>query len=578
MGKLLRFFKGYEKQAVLAPLFKLLEALMDLMVPLFIAGIINEGIAAGNRQVIWQYFFVLLVLAALGMGFSFTSQWFSARASVGFATALRQALFDHISALSYRELDRLGTDTLITRMTSDVNQIQTGVNMALRLLLRSPFIVLGAMLLAFTIDVKCAVIFTIAIPVLSVVVFGIMLLCLPLYRKVQESLDQVLKATRENLTGVRVIRAFGKEADEIREFDKKNLELTRRNEFVGKLSALMNPVTFLLINVAAMLLIRQGAVRVQIGSIQQGDVVALYNYMAQITVELIKLASLIITINKSLASANRVADIFEVSPGMEYPVSSPGISLTEEEEVVCFDNVSFSYVGSAGNVLENISFSVKRGQTVGIIGGTGSGKTTLVHLLSRFYDVTGGSVLVDGRDVRDYPMGGLREKIGIVPQKAVLFEGSIRDNLKLGKEDASDAELLDAVQIAQAGDVVASRSEGLSAEILQAGKNLSGGQRQRLTIARALVKQPEILILDDASSALDYATDRKLRSALQETKSDTTVFLISQRTTSIQDADQILVLDDGKMAGLGTHRELLNRCQVYREIYDSQHKGEETAR
>lgn len=573
MKKLAVFLKDYKKETILAPAFKLLEAGMDLLVPLIVAGIINRGIGAGDKGAILRYFLFLILLAVLGLGFSFTAQWFSAKASVGFATKLRQALFDHIQNLSYARLDTLGTDTLITRMTSDVNQVQTGVNMALRLLLRSPFIVFGAMIMAFTIDVKCALVFAVAIPILSVVVFGIMLISIPLFRKAQTALDRVLSVTRENLTGVRVVRAFCKEQDSVREFDEENEQLTKMNEFVGKISALMNPLTFLLINGATIVLIYLGALQVNLGTLMQGDVVALYNYMAQIIVELIKLASLIITINKSVACADRIARVLEVDSGMEFVPESAEKKTSGsagQDTVLAFDQVSFSYENAKETAIEGISFEVKRGQTVGIIGGTGSGKSTLVNLIPRFYDATQGRVLVNGRDVKDYTKEELIRMLGIVPQKAVLFKGTIRDNLRWGKETASDEEIWKALETAQAREVVEKKEGQLDAVVEQNGKNFSGGQRQRLTIARALVGDPRILILDDSASALDFATDACLRRAIRELEREMTVLIVSQRTSSIREADLILVLDDGKLTGKGTHEELMKSCSLYQEIYYSQ--------
>lgn len=572
------FLKGYRKECALAPAFKLLEALMDLLVPLVVAAIIDQGIAIGDKGVIIKYFIILIIFAALGMGFSFTAQWFAAKASVGVATDLRQNLFDHIQSLSYTELDTLGTDTLITRMTSDVNQVQNGLNLALRLILRSPFIVFGAMIMAFTIDIKCALIFVASIPVLSLVVFGIMLASIPLFKKAQNGLDQLLGITRENLTGVRVIRAFCKEEEEINEFDQRNQSLTKMNEFVGRLSAIMNPGTYLIINVATIVLIYIGALRVDAGLIQQGQIVALYNYMAQIIVELIKLANLIININKSLACADRLSNILEIKSGMEFPETSPAIPANGlvPEDMVKFNHVTFSYAGSGDVAVSDIDFSVKKGQTVGIIGGTGSGKSTIVNLISRFYDVSQGSIEVDGRNVKDYAQGHLIEKIGLVPQRAVLFEGTIRDNLLWGNENASDEELWQAIDIAQAREVVEGKDGQLDADVEQGGRNLSGGQKQRLTIARALVRKPEILIMDDSSSALDFATDFKLRKAVAQLK-DMTVFIVSQRTSSVRNSDQIIVLDDGKLAGLGKHDDLLATCDVYQEIYYSQFPEEAPA-
>lgn len=573
MRELLIYLHDYRRESVLAPLLKLAESLMDLLVPLVVAAIINEGIAHADQGLIWRRFALLIVLAALGMAFSFAAQWMAAKASVGFSTKLRQALFDHIQDLSYHELDTLGTDTLITRMTSDINQIQNGLNLALRLLLRSPFIVFGAMICAFAIDVPCALLFAVAIPLLSLVVFGIMLASIPLFAKVQEALDQLLGMTRENLTGVRVIRAFCKEQDEIAEFDRRNEALTHMNEHVGRLSALMNPATYLIINMATIFLIRQGALRVQAGALQQGDVVALYNYMAQIVVELVKLASLIITINRSLACGRRVQDMLDVQPSMAYPQELLATT-PRTDEAVRFDHVSFSYSTTGDAALSDIDFAVRRGQTIGIIGGTGSGKSSVVNLIARFYDVTEGAVLVDGLDVRSYPKGALIEKIGIVPQKAVLFEGSIRDNLLWGNEQATDQDLWDALATAQATEVVHGKDGQLDALVEQGGRNLSGGQRQRLTIARALVKKPQILILDDSASALDYATDLALRRAIAGLPGTMTVFIVSQRTSSVRQADKILVLDDGRLVGAGTHEQLMATCGVYQETYYSQFPDE----
>ncbi len=578
MGKLLMYLKRYRRESVLAPLLKLAESLMDLFVPLVVAAIIDEGVAKGDTGIIMRQFVLLVGLAALGMAFSFAAQWMAAKASVGFATDLRQALFDHIQRLSYRELDTLGTDTLITRMTSDINQVQNGLNLALRLLLRSPFIVFGAMVCAFAIDLRCALVFAAAIPLLALVVFSIMLLSIPLFSRVQEALDGLLGQTRENLTGVRVIRAFRKEQQEIDEFDRQNEALTQLNERVGRLSALMNPATYLIINVATIILIRQGALRVELGALRQGDVVALYNYMAQVVVELVKLASLIITINRSLACARRVQGMLDVQPSMAYPAAAPAKQGSRTDEAVRFDHVSFSYASSGDSVLTDISFVARRGQTIGIIGGTGSGKTTVVNLIARFYDATKGRVLVDGVDVRDYPEGVLVDRMGVVPQKAVLFEGTIRENLLWGKPSATDEELWAALECAQAADVVRGKEGQLDAPIEQGGRNLSGGQRQRLTIARALVRQPEILILDDSASALDFATDLALRRAIASLPGTMTVFIVSQRTSSVRLADQILVLDDGMLAGIGTHDQLLQECDVYQEIYYSQFPDERPAR
>lgn len=570
MKEMLRYMEHYKKESILAPVFKLMEALMDLLVPVVVALIINKGVLQNNRIVIVHAFLLLLLLAVLGMLFSFTAQWFAAKASTGYATELRQDLYDHIQKFSYKDLDKLGEDTLITRLTSDVNQVQTGWNLALRLLLRSPFIVFGSMVMAFTINVKAALIFVAVIPLLSIVIFGIMLASIPMYKKVQQGLDGLTLTTRENLTGVRVIRAFCREADETKEFDEKNEYLTRLNEKVGRLNALMNPVTYALVNTATIVLIYTGALQVNAGSMAPGDVVALYNYMAQIIVELIKLASLIITINRSLACGQRIQNILNMKPSMEYPDKDPKVS--DSEEAVSFDHVSLSYEGSE-NAIEDITFMVKKGQTIGIIGGTGSGKSSLVNLIPRFYDPQKGVVKVDGEDVKDYVEDSLIHKIGMVPQKAVLFEGTIRDNLKWGNEDADDEQLWTALKTAQAEDVVQGKG-GLDAVIEQNGRNLSGGQKQRLTIARALVRKPEILIMDDSSSALDFATDLRLRKAIHNLEGNMTVFIISQRTSSVRDADMILVMDNGRIVGKGTHAQLLKTCSVYEEIYYSQFPDE----
>ena len=568
MKKITVYLKDYISESILAPSFKLLEALMDLFVPLLVAYIINEGIAKNNQFVIVRCFIYLIALAVLGMLFSFTAQWFAAKASVGFAGKLRQALFDHIQSLSYRQLDTLGTDTLITRMTSDINQMQTGLNLALRLLLRSPFIVFGAMIMAFTIDVKSAMVFAITIPILCLVVFGIMLVSIPLFEKVQIALDKLLGKTRENLTGVRVIRAFCREEEEIKDFDEKSSILTKLNEYVGRLSAAMNPLTYIIINAATIVLIYIGALRVESGILRQGDVVALYNYMAQIIVELIKLASLIITINKSLACGRRVEKIMEIDADMKY---EDVLRKKEDDKyAVVFNDVSFRYEGASAETVEDLDFKVKKGQTVGIIGGTGCGKSTLVNLIPRFYDAEKGSIEVNGINVKEYPKDMLLDKIGIVPQKAVLFAGTIRDNLRWGNENASDEEIYEALKIAQAMEIVEGKEKKLDEWVEQNGRNLSGGQRQRLTIARALLKKPQILIMDDSASALDFATDLRLRQAISTLKNNLTVFIVSQRTTSVRNADLILVMDDGKIVGKGKHEELLKDCEVYQEIYYSQ--------
>ena len=572
MRKLLRFLKDYKKESILSPLFKLLEASFELLVPLVMAAIIDTGIGNKDGGFILKMCGILILLALVGLTCSITAQYFAAKAAVGFATKVRHALFDHIQKLSYTEMDTAGTDTMITRMTSDINQAQSGVNMVLRLFLRSPFIVFGAMVMAFTIDVKAALIFVVTIPVLSVVVFGIMIITIPLFRRVQASLDKVLGVTRENLTGSRVIRAFNKEQEEIADFDESNEKLTDVQLFVGKISALMNPLTYIIINVALVILIWTGAIQVNIGKISQGEVVALVNYMSQILVELVKLANLIITVTKAIACGNRVQSIFEMETSM---VDGNGSKKEDTGYTVEFRNVSMRYKGAGADTLTGIDFKAKPGDTIGIIGGTGSGKSSVVNLIPRFYDVTEGQVMVDGMDVRDYKITDLRDKIGIVPQKAVLFAGTVRSNLAWGKEDATEEEMQQALSVAQAAEVVDKKDGKLDAEVEQGGKNFSGGQKQRLTIARALVKQPEILIMDDSSSALDYATDAKLRQAIHNMPNRPTVFIVSQRAASIMYADKIIVLDDGTVAGAGTHEELLKDCSVYQEIYYSQFKRTE---
>jgi ATP-binding cassette subfamily B multidrug efflux pump len=573
---LLRYLKPYRKESILAPLFKLLEALMDLIVPVAVAAIIDKGIAKGNKPVIFTNFAIMIILAAAGLAFSITAQWFAARASVGFSTGLRQDLYDHIMRLSLKEIDKHGRDTLITRMTSDVNTLQNGVNMALRLLLRSPFIVAGSMILSFLIDAKTAMIFAFVVPLLAVTIFLIMRYTIPLYRKVQSRLDVLLGRTRENLTGARVIRAFSREPAEVKEFDRENDDLTRLNEFTGRLSALMNPMTFAIINIGIIVLIKTGAVRINSGAIGQGSVVAMYNYMAQMVIELVKMAGLLVTLNRGWASGDRIAEILKTDPGMTYPdkADDPVKEESESKDAVSFSNVSLKYSETGDDAIKNITFTVKPGQTVGIIGGTGSGKSSLVNLIPRFYDATEGSVSLFGHDVRDYDKDTLNDLVAVVPQKAVLFSGSIRDNLLMGRK-ASDEEIMNSVRIAQAENVIMSKPGGLDAKIEQNGRNLSGGQRQRLTIARALVKKSPVLIMDDSSSALDFATDAALRRAIRE-KLDMTVFIVSQRTSSIMNADVIVVLDDGKMAGLGTHEELLDSCDIYREIYESQYPSDIT--
>lgn len=572
MKKLWKYMRDYRREGILAPLFKLLEASLELLVPLVMAQIIDIGIANGDGGFILSRCGILAVLAAVGLVCSITAQYFAAKASVGFAAKLRSTLFKHIQSLSYSKLDTQGTGTLIARITGDINQVQSGMNLALRLLLRSPFVVFGAMIMAFTIDVKAALVFVVTIPLLSIVVFGIMLWSIPMYKKVQARLDKVLGITRENLSGVRVIRAFCKEDEERREFGERNAALTKLQLMVGRVSAAMNPATYIMINLGIAVLIYVGALRVDSGILTQGQVVALYNYMSQILVELVKLASLIITITKALACAGRVSAVLDVESDMHGADTMPKEIDTDEE--VRFENVEFGYATGGEPALSGISFSVKKGETMGIIGGTGSGKSSLVSLIPRFYDATGGHVYIKGNDVKDYPLGALREIVGMVPQKAVLFKGTIRENLRWGSADATEEEMERALSDAQALEIVKAKPEGLDSPVAQNGKNLSGGQRQRLTIARALIKKPEILILDDSASALDYATDLALRRSLAALSYKPTVFIVSQRASSILHADKIAVLDEGKMVGLGTHDELMQTCPVYREIYYSQYEQE----
>lgn len=572
MKKLLIHLKEYKKESILAPLFKMLEASFELFVPLVMAAIMDVGIAKSDMPFIWKMAGILLGLAVIGLVCSITAQYFAAKAAVGFSTRLKHALFEHIQKFSFSEIDEVGTSTLITRMTSDMNQVQNGVNMVLRLFLRSPFIVFGAMVMAFTINWKAAMIFVVAIPLLSIVVFGIMLITIPKFKQVQEGLDKVLGITRENLTGVRVIRAFNQEDEEQERFNENNDCLTRMQLLVGRISAFMNPVTFIIVNVATIALLWTGAIQVDENILEQGDVVALVNYMSQILVELVKLANLIITITKAVACGNRIQSVFEMESSQTYKDE-----LVEEQKtdvIVDFQDVSFTYKNAGDEALRNLNLQVKRGEIIGIIGGTGSGKSTLVHLIPRFYDATKGKILVNGVNVLDYPKEQLRNKIGIVMQKAVLFKGTIRENLLWGNEAATDAEIHQALVTAQALEVVEKKDGGLEAQISQGGKNLSGGQRQRLTIARALVRKPEILIFDDSTSALDYATDAKLRKALQEMEDKPTIFIVSQRTASIQHANRIIVLDDGDVVGIGSHDRLLEECEVYQEIYQSQFKKE----
>jgi ATP-binding cassette subfamily B multidrug efflux pump len=584
--KLLVFLKDYKKETVLAPLFKLLEASFELLVPLVMAAIIDKGIGNADRGYIGRMCFVMIMLGVVGLVCSITAQYFAAKAAVGFAAKMKHALFAHIQSLSFTEMDTVGTSTLITRMTSDSNQVQNGVNMVLRLFLRSPFIVFGAMVMAFTIDVKAALVFVVTIPLLSVVVFGIMMLTMPLYKKVQGGLDRVLGITRENLTGVRVLRAFNKEENEIDRFETSNNTLTSMQKHVGKISALMNPVTYVIINGAIIVLVWTGAWRVENGIITQGAVVALVNYMSQILVELIKLANLIITITKAIACGNRIQSIFEIESSMKdgngcqddghrgsvsgQDTGAVGKKALDRLPSVEFDHVCLTYKNAGAESLTDVSFKAYRGETIGIIGGTGSGKSSLVNLIPRFYDATKGQVLVSGKNVKDYSLEELRRKVGMVLQKAVLFKGTIRENLRWGKEDATEEELLRALDISQAREFVDTKDGGLDAPVAQGGKNLSGGQKQRLTIARALVRNPEILILDDSASALDFATDARLRKAIKEMEEGPTVFIVSQRASSIRYADQIIVMDDGEVAGIGTHEDLLENCPAYQEIYYSQ--------
>ena len=584
------YIKEYRKECVLGPLFKLLEACFDLTVPLVMAGIIDNGITGSDKGYVLRFGGVLVLLAIVGLTCSITAQYFAAKAAVGFAANVRHALFAHIESLSFAEMDTIGTSTLITRMTSDINQMQSGVNMALRLFLRSPFIVFGAAIMAFTIDVKAALIFVVVIPLLAIVVYGIMFASMPLYKKVQAELDKVLGRTRQNLTGVRVIRAFNKEKNERENFNAENEELTRLQMLVGRISALTNPVTYIMINAALVVLLWVGAVRINAGSLTQGQVVALINYMSQILVELIKLANTIVLSTKAIACANRVSSVFDIKSSLENGDTEENddtnravegksemiddTSCSSKGVEVCFNHVSMKYAGASEESLTDIDFVAEAGSTIGVIGGTGSGKSSLVNLIPRFYDVSFGEVLVDGKDVRQYNLTELREKIGVVLQKAVLFHGTIRENICWGNNDASDEEIMEALKSAQALEVVEGKEGKLDYMIEQGGRNLSGGQRQRLTIARALVRKPSVLILDDSASALDFATDAKLRKSLKELDYNPTVFIVSQRTSSIQHADVILVLDDGKLAGKGTHEELVKNCEVYREIYMSQFKGE----
>ncbi len=581
MKKLLKYITEFKKECVLGPLFKLLESCFDLTVPIVMAWMIDRGIAQNNVPYIWKMGGLLLILAAIGLTCSITAQYFAAKAAVGFAMNLRHALFAHIETLSFQEIDEIGTSKMITRMTSDINQMQTGTNIFLRLFLRSPFIVFGAAIMAFTIDVRSALVFAVVIPLLAVVVFGIMLWTMPLYKKVQEHLDRLMGVTRQNLSGVRVIRAFNKEEAQKEAYAQENNDLTQMQLFVGKISALMNPVTYIMINVALVVLLWTGAVRINIGTLTQGQIVALINYMSQILVELIKLANTIIVTTKSVACGNRIQTLLDTKSSIPLDLletdetnSTKTIDKTEEKKPaqVVFDHVNLTYKGAGEASLEDISFTAEPGQTIGIIGGTGSGKSSLVHLIPRFYDVTEGAVRINGTDVREMGLTKLRQNVGIVMQKAVLFHGTIRENIQWGNPQASDVQIRQALELAQAAEIVDQKENGLDYEIEQGGRNLSGGQRQRLTIARALVRQPEILILDDSASALDFATDARLRKALATLTGMSTIFIVSQRTSSIQQADKILVLDDGRIVGSGTHEELLKNCAIYQEIYESQFK------
>lgn len=570
MKKLLKYLRGYVKEAILGPLFKLFEASLELIVPLIIASIIDVGIMNGDKRHVIIMSAVLVLLGLVGLGFSLTAQYYAAKASVGFVTRVKHGLYEHLQSLSYADIDRLGTSTMITRMTADASKVQTGLNLTLRLLLRSPFVVFGAMIMAFSIDFQSGVNFGIVILALSIVVFGIMLITMPLYKRVQGGVDKILIRTRENLSGARVIRAFAMEDGETERFKSENSALTSLQQKAGNISALMNPLTYVIINVGVILLIYIGALRVNSGNLTQGQVIALYNYMAQILVELVKLANLIVSISKALASASRISSAFDIAPSMSYGNLEEA---PDAEHIVEFDNVSIKYNENGDNALEGISFKVIPGETIGIIGGTGSGKSTLVNMIARYYDATEGEVKLAGRNVKDYTKNALMKKIGIVPQRAVLFSGTIRDNMLWGDSDASDEEICEAIKVAQALDVVESKG-GLDGEILAGGKNLSGGQRQRLTIARALVGKPDILILDDSASALDFATDAALRSAIKNMSGNQTIFIVSQRASSVMFSDKIIVLDDGRTVAIGTHEDLLNNCDVYREIYDSQFKKE----
>ena len=592
MKKLMKYLKSYRKECIIAPLFKLLEACFELFVPLVIVRIIDVGVKQGDKTCVIQMGALLIVLAVIGLSCAVTAQFFAAKAAVGFSTKLREVLFGHIEGLSFTDVDQAGTSTMITRMTSDVNQVQSGVNMTLRLFLRSPIVVFGAMIMAFTIDVKMALVFVVAIPLLAVIVFGIMLITMPLYKKVQGGLDKVLGITRENLTGVRVIRAFHQEQREEERFQESNQNLTNMQKFVGKISAFMNPVTYVIVNVAAIVLIYKGGLKVEIGELTQGQVVAILDYMSQILVELVKLANLIILMTKAMACADRVAAVLEI--GENGDDAAEGEKTTADDAdaedrkaafigesvrnrkggFLTFDHVSLKYKGAGEETLEDVSIDVRKGDVIGVIGGTGSGKTSFVNLIPKFYEATKGSITLNGKNLNDYDETELRKRVGVVPQKAVLFQGTIRSNLLWGKENATEEEMWRALELAQAKEIVEGKDGMLEAEVAQNGRNFSGGQRQRLTIARALIRRPEILILDDSASALDYATDAKLRNSIKSIKDETTTFIVSQRASSIRHADQILVLEDGRVAGLGTHDELLENCEVYQEIYYSQYPEE----
>lgn len=575
MIKLLRYIKGYEKQAIIAPLFKMLEASFELIVPLVMASMIDVGVREQNMNHIWKMGAILIFLGVLGLTCSVIAQFFSAKAAVGFGTALREDLFQHINEFSYSELDRVGTATLITRMTSDVNQVQGGVNMVLRLLLRSPFIVVGALIMAFTVSFRLAIIFVIAVPILALIIYGTMLISIPLYKKVQKALDQILQSTRENIVGIRVVRAFRTQEKEKEEFAEENRAFLTFQMMVGRLSALLNPLTYVIVNAATIAIVWYGGKEVYFGNLTQGEVIALVNYMTQILTALVALSILIVSFTKAIASASRINDLFAMTSTME---DGEKEEFTPQDVMVSFQNVGFTYQGAKEEALSHITFDVKRGETIGIIGGTGSGKSTLVNLIPRFYDITTGKLCVAGEKVDQYQMEELRKRIGVVPQKSVLFKGTLRENMKFGNESATDEQIWKALEIAQATEIVNQKGEGLDVKITQSGKNLSGGQKQRFAIARALVKEPDILILDDSASALDFATDAKLRKAIEEHTDGMTVFIVSQRAASIMHADKIIVLDDGKMVGIGTHEELLRSCEVYKEICSSQLSKEEVAK